>query len=325
MFPRYSVLPLLLAVAVLISCAGGTGISSNSSAPTASLNASSTSVNFGNVSVGSSKTVTLTLNNSSSSDVGVVISSLTVSGSGFSIVSPPTLPAVVSPGSSVTLSLRFAPTSAAAASGTLTVASDASDPSVSVALSGTGTATTVGLTVSPPTLSFGSVNLGSSKTMNGTLTASGSSVTVSSANWNGQGYAVSGISFPTTIAAGGTKSFSVTFAPQVAGSTPGSVSFVSNAPNSPTNETFSGTGTQAGQHSVTLSWTASTSSVAGYNLYRGTVSGGPYNKLNSSPQPGTSYTDATVVSGTTYFYVATAVDSSGNESAFSNQVGVPVP
>jgi|SRR5437870_567894 len=46
-----------------------------------------------------------------------------------------------------------------------------------------------------------------------------------------------------------------------------------------------------------------------YNVYRGTQSGGPYQRLNLSPQPDNSYTDATVQSGLTYFYVATAVDT----------------
>jgi len=39
----------------------------------------------------------------------------------------------------------------------------------------------------------------------------------------------------------------------------------------------------------------------------GTQSGGPYQRLNLSPQPDNSYTDGTVQSGLTYFYVATAV------------------
>jgi fibronectin type 3 domain-containing protein len=76
---------------------------------------------------------------------------------------------------------------------------------------------------------------------------------------------------------------------------------------------------------VTLTWNASTSTVAGYNVYRGTVSGGPYAKINSSLVASLGYTDSTVQSGTTYYYVTTAVDSSGNESAFSNEASAPIP
>jgi len=78
-------------------------------------------------------------------------------------------------------------------------------------------------------------------------------------------------------------------------------------------------------HSATLSWTASTSTVTGYNVYRGTVSGGPYTKINSLLVAAVTYTDSTVQSGTTYYYVMTAVDSSGNESVFSNQVTAAIP
>jgi len=78
-------------------------------------------------------------------------------------------------------------------------------------------------------------------------------------------------------------------------------------------------------HSVDLMWVASTSLVSGYNVYRGTVSGGPYVKINAALIPGLSYTDSTVAGNQTYFYVATAVDSNNNESVFSNQAQAIVP
>jgi hypothetical protein len=81
-------------------------------------------------------------------------------------------------------------------------------------------------------------------------------------------------------------------------------------------------------HGVTLTWTASTSSnVTGYNMYRGTQTGGPYTKISAFPVAVTSFADAAVQSGQTYYYVATAVDSSNNESAYSNEAlaVIPVP
>lgn len=84
-------------------------------------------------------------------------------------------------------------------------------------------------------------------------------------------------------------------------------------------------GTCMVNHSVTLNWTASTSAVAGYNVYRGTTAGGPYTKLNSSLVSGVSYADSSVQSGVTYFYVTTAVTSSGVESSFSNQATAAIP
>ncbi len=82
-------------------------------------------------------------------------------------------------------------------------------------------------------------------------------------------------------------------------------------------------------HWVSLTWTASTSSnVAGYNVYRATASTGPFTKMNSSPMNSTSALDNTVVPGQTYYYVATAVNTSGVESAYSSppvQAVVPSP
>jgi fibronectin type 3 domain-containing protein len=117
----------------------------------------------------------------------------------------------------------------------------------------------------------------------------------------------------------------VTFTPSSAGLLPGSVTVSSNATNSPATVTLSGTGVQPVSHSVTLTWTASTSVVSGYNVYRSSVSGGPYAKLNSALVTSTSYVDTTVQASTTYFYVVTSVDASNVESAFSTEVSVSVP
>jgi fibronectin type 3 domain-containing protein len=87
---------------------------------------------------------------------------------------------------------------------------------------------------------------------------------------------------------------------------------------------LSGTGSTV-QHSVAVNWTASTSTVAGYNVYRGTLSGGPYSKIDSTLITGLTYTDNTVSSGATYYYVITAVAADGTESSFSNQVQAVIP
>jgi hypothetical protein len=83
--------------------------------------------------------------------------------------------------------------------------------------------------------------------------------------------------------------------------------------------------TQPAQHYVSLAWTASTSPVVGYNTYRSNTSGGPYTKLNSSLITTTNYNDQTVQSGTTYYYVTTAVNSQGLESVYSNEAAATVP
>lgn len=84
---------------------------------------------------------------------------------------------------------------------------------------------------------------------------------------------------------------------------------------------------QVGQHAVDLSWNASTSAnIVGYNVYRGQIVGGPYSKINTGGLVGsTLYSDTSVASGMTYYYVATVVDSSGQESTHSNQAQAAIP
>jgi fibronectin type 3 domain-containing protein len=140
---------------------------------------------------------------------------------------------------------------------------------------------------------------------------------------NGE-FGLSGISLPATLGAGQSAAFTVTFTPQASGATSGTLSFVSNASNSPATETLTGTGTAATQHTVDLTWNSSSGAV-GYNIYRGTVNGGPYSVINSSLDGSTSYIDNTVTSGQTYYYVATAVNSEGQESGYSNVAQAVIP
>jgi len=178
------------------------------------------------------------------------------------------------------------------------------------------------LTVNANALNFGSVAVGSRKNQSGSLAASGADVTISTASWNGQGYSLSGITFPVTVTAGASILFTVTFAPQTSGTTNGQVSFFSDAANSKAVVTLTGNGTQT--HSVSLSWNASTSSVMGYNVYRA-LSGGQYTKLNPTLIMGLTFSDTAVQSGSTYDYAATSVDSSNAESAYSNITTVTIP
>ena len=78
-------------------------------------------------------------------------------------------------------------------------------------------------------------------------------------------------------------------------------------------------------HTVTLSWTNSSSGASGFNVYRSSTSGGPYSRLNSTLLSGTSFSDAHVQAGQTYFYVTTAVNDSNAESGYSNQAHTIVP
>ena len=59
--------------------------------------------------------------------------------------------------------------------------------------------------------------------------------------------------------------------------------------------------------------------LAGYNVYRSTTSGGPYTQIAAGVVV-SAYTDSSVTNGTTYYYMVTAVDAAGNESANSTEI-----
>jgi fibronectin type 3 domain-containing protein len=139
------------------------------------------------------------------------------------------------------------------------------------------------------------------------------------------GYSVTGGSTPVTLSPAQNLILTAQFSPTSTGPIGGNISIVSNATGSPASVPLSGTGVAPVQHSVALTWNASTSTVSGYNVYRSTVSGAGYTKLNSSLISGLAYTDLSVQNGTTYFYVTTAVDSGGIESVYSNEVSAPIP
>jgi fibronectin type 3 domain-containing protein len=136
---------------------------------------------------------------------------------------------------------------------------------------------------------------------------------------------MTGGSAPVTLSPSQNLILTIQFSPVVAGSVSGSISMVSNLSGSPATVSLSGTGVAPVQHSVALAWSASTSTVSGYNVYRSTVSGGAYTKINSSLVAILTYTDSTVQGATTYYYVITAVDSSDVESVYSNGAPATIP
>ena len=85
------------------------------------------------------------------------------------------------------------------------------------------------------------------------------------------------------------------------------------------------TASQQSNHSVLLTWHASTSNVVGYNMYRSTTDGGPYVRINATLVTPLNYTDSSVASSTIFYYVTTAVDPTGVESEYSNQGTAKIP
>ncbi len=283
------------------------------------LGTSPSSLNFGSIQLPGSQVLNETVTNSGGSSV--TISQAAVTGTGFSLGSI-TFPQTLAAGQSLTLSVSFAPKSSGTASGTLTLSSNASNANVGVSLSAAGTSPGQ-LSVAPGSISFGNVVVGTSQSQTGTLSASGSSVTVSSATSNSSEFVLSGLTFPLNIPAGQSVPFTIKFSPQISGTASASISFVGSA--SSATETVAGIGVAPTQHSADLSWSPSPSTVVGYNIYRSSTSGGPYAQVNSSLDPSTLYTDGTVQNGQTYYYVSTAVNAAGAESGYSNQLQMVIP
>ena len=283
----------------------------------AQISAIPSTAGFGNVSTGTSNSQTISLTNNGTASL--VVSHAAVSGTGFSVTglnTPLTIPA----GSNTTFNAVFAPGAAGAVTGSISLTSNAPNSPFTIALSGSGLAGTQLLTFGTSSLSFGSVNVGSNSDLSSSLTNTGnSSVTISAVNVTGAVFTVSGVSSGETLTAGQSIPVTVQFAPAAAGAVSGAVTLLSNATNSAA-MSLSGSGAQQSTHTVGLAWTDSATTVAGYNVYRGTSTGGPYaSKLTGSPVTSTQFTDSGLQSGQTYYYVVTAVDSNGVESVYSNQ------
>jgi hypothetical protein len=289
----------------------------------AAISLTPSSANFGSVTVGAANSQTIQVTNTG--NAVLTITQANVTGTGFSTTGL-TLPLSINPGLSSTFNAQYQPAAAGAASGSIAIVSNAATSPNVVALTGTGVVATQILSLSTNTVSFGNVNTGTSSTQTVTVTNTGNSnVQVSQIAASGAGYSLSGVSVPVTLTPSQKLTISVIFAPTGAGSVSGSVTITSNATGSPATITLSGSGVVPTPHTVSLSWTASTSTVSGYNVYRSTTSGSGYAKLTGSLVSVVNYTDPSVVNGTTYYYVTTAVDGSGNDSTYSNEAVAVIP
>lgn len=282
------------------------------------------SISFPKVSVGVTNTQSVTIKNMGNANL--TISKATIAGSSFTMSGMAT-PMSIAPGGSSTLTVGFKPTTASTYYANLTIMNNSpTSPQVTVPLSGSSTSPVLQLSASPAALSFGSVTDGTSSTKTVTLSNTGnSSVTISSIGITGTGFKPTTISLPLTLAAGQTASFGVLFTPTTAATLTGTATVVSSAANSPLAVALTGTGSSAATHSVDLSWTPSSTSFAGFNIYRGTTSGGPYSRVNSGLLTAADYTDTAVAAGSTYYYVATEESTTGVESGYSSQVSATIP
>jgi hypothetical protein len=279
-----------------------------------------TSVSFSNVTVGVTNSQTVTISNPGTANL--TVSQASLFGSGFSY-SGLALPLTIAPGTSSLFTVGFTPTSATTFSATLTLSSNAPTSSLNILLSGTSTSPILTLSASPTSLTFPITTTGTtSASQTVTLTNTGNSAVSISQVTASTNFSLSGITLPISLSAGQSTAFNVFFAPTTTGSLSGTVTATSSASNSPTSVKLSGSGATSTVH-ANLTWTPSSSTYASFDIYRGTISGGPYTMINSSLTP--SFTDTTVAPGQTYYYVVTEIDTSGNQSAYSNEVTAVIP
>ena len=278
-------------------------------------------VSFNNVTVGVTNTQTVTIANPGTANLTVSQASLV--GAPFSY-SGLTLPLTILPGGSSFFTVSFTPSSASSFSAHLSLTSNAPTSPLNVSLSGAGASPNLVLSASPTSLSFATLNTGSTATQTVTLTNTGNSaVSISQVSVSGSSFSATGIAVPLSVAAGQSTSLSVVFAPTTTGTLSGSVTISSNAANSPAALKVSGSGAPSSPPAVNLNWTPSSTTYASFDIFRGSVSGGPYAQINSSLTP--SFTDTNITSGQTYFYVVTEVDSSGTQSTYSNEAAARIP
>jgi hypothetical protein len=214
----------------------GSGTGTATTAP--ALAVSPASVSFGSVAVGATSAAsTVTLSNTGTAALSVTALTLGGTNAAEFTRSTPALPLQIAAGASSSLSLTFKPTASGARTASLTIASNNPAGNVSVALTGSGTATTSQplLQVAPASVSFGSVAVGATSAastvqLSNTGTAALSITSLTLSGTNAAEFTRSTPALPLQIAAGASSSLTLTFKPTASGTRTASLTIASNNP-----------------------------------------------------------------------------------------------
>ncbi len=224
--------------------------------PTPAVSLSPASLSFANQNVGTSSTAqTVTLTNSGTG--ALTLTGISIGGTNAGDFAQtntcPISPSTLAAGASCSVSITFTPTVAAARSASLSIADNAAGSPQSVALSGTGVTPTPAVSLSPPSLSYNTQNVGTtSAAQTVTLTDSGAgALTITSIGMTGTNsgdFAQTNNcpSSPSTLAAGASCIINITFAPTDTGTRTASLSISDNAAGSPQSVALSGNALTAG-------------------------------------------------------------------------------
>ena len=243
--------------ACLALAAGAIASLAAPAAARAQLSAEPDPTSFGEVRVGAGATRDITVSSGLVGSTGVTCSIADPAGD-FSVVS---CPGAVAAGGSETITVAFDPAARGDQEATLTVTGNLGNTSDTVTLLGTGVAGL--LAVSPASLAFGTVPVGSSSAAQPvTVTNAGDAdLTVQSASIPGEGagdYQVTGLDAPAVLAPGGSLELQIAFSPQAAGARNASLVVTSDSPVAPASRQVALTGSGSGAGDVTLSPTALT-------------------------------------------------------------------
>lgn len=232
-------------------------------APVTSATLTPAAVSFGSITVGATATQTLTLTNTGT--VSLAINSYSTLATPFAL-SGTTCTSALAAGATCTFTVAYNPTTAGAGTGSFAVIDAAGTQSST--LSGTATAVAVpAATLTPATLSFGSITTGTkTAAQTATLTNTGNAtLTISAISLTGTNSAAftSTNTCGASLAAGASCTISVIFAPTATGTDSAAITVTDNAAGSPQTSTLSGTATAVVASDFGLSATPATQSVAG--------------------------------------------------------------
>ena len=200
------------------------------------------SLDFGSVPFGSNSSLQATVSNTDTIDL--VISNILSSNGEFTF-SPNTFPITITAGGNQLIDVTFTPSTTGLVTGDITFTHNATGSPTVYSVQGTGVA--AGFSITPSSLDFGSVVLGSDSVIQATVTNTGTSDLVISNIVSSDGeFTFSPNTFPITITAGGNQIIDVTFTPTATGLLTGSLTFTHNAAGSPTVYSVQGTGVAAG-------------------------------------------------------------------------------
>jgi hypothetical protein len=325
---------ILVAAAIISAAISGCASASadkSSAATGAKISVVPSIIDFKSVVVGQKNSQTVKITNSSAESID--LEQLRVSGSGFTL-SPAKVPVILPVGAQASVNVVFAPSSTSSASGSLVISSSDLKAPVSVPLSGSGEKAAPALAASPASLNFGTRAVKSSTSQSVTLKNTGNiALSINSVGVASSAFSTTGLAKGISLSPDQQVEFQVWFNPTVAGNSSSTITVLTSSLPTSVKLSVAGSATNSTvtppssvpSHAVTLDWNPSTSSVAGYHVYRSESSNGPFQRVTNSVISSLNYRDASVQPGGHYYYVVTAVEADGSESGYSNEVAAVIP